>query len=306
MSKHSISKCKRAINYLLLNATNKTNPAVINWQSVKFRMAFITLTLSAKQIHSDNIIKRELLNPFLIEIKRQHDVQNYVWRAERQQNGNIHFHLLVDKFLPWHEVRGLWNHLQAKLGYIRAYQQSMREYHRNGFKIRADLLAKWPLKDQLKAYSQGKACGWRNPNSTDIHSVKFISNVAAYVTKYMTKESKLAKKQVTRYELGLQPRDKSISLHLSANTLKYLNQQAQIGRLWSCSVQLTSLTGGQSLIDSSLQKEIDKIAAHPSVKKYDDGYCLILCSPIQLAIKLHCITIVHLLSEFMCERFVLT
>ncbi|GAH63232.1 unnamed protein product, partial [marine sediment metagenome] len=36
-----------------------------------FKVNFITLTLSSKQIHSDNEIKKKLLNQFLIEAKKK-------------------------------------------------------------------------------------------------------------------------------------------------------------------------------------------------------------------------------------------
>lgn len=306
MSPSTTSKCKRAINYLLLNSTNKRNPTRINWKDTQFRMAFITLTLSAKQMHSDNEIKRQMLNPFLIELKRQYGIKNYVWRSERQQNGNVHFHILVDKFIPWHEIRGLWNHQQAKLGYITQYAQSMLKLHSSGFKVRSDLLDKWPLKSQLKAYHEGKARGWRNPNSTDIHSVRYISNVAAYVTKYMTKEQSKRTQKVRAIDIEF-CRKSRIELHsVSQGAAKFLREQAQIGRLWGCSYQLTNITGGESVIDSTLNEEINRLSSKPGVIAYNDGYVHILCCTIQDAIDLHCINIVTLLSEFMCERFVLS
>ena len=306
MSKSTISKCKRAINYLLLNSTNKRNPTRINWKDTNFRMAFITLTLSAKQRHTDNQIKRDMLNPFIIEIKRQYDVENYVWRSERQANGNVHFHILIDKFIPWHEVRGIWNRQQSKLGYIQEYSQSMREYHCKGFRVRTDLLEKWPLKAQLKAYSQGKASGFRNPNSTDIHSVKYVSNIAAYVTKYMTKNSSQRTLKVRAIDIGF-TRNYPKGIHkVTAGAMKFLRDQAQTGRLWGCSFKLTSITGGCANIDSVINEELNRLAMRPGVKSINDGYVRILCVTIQEAIDLHCINIVQLLSEFMCERFILS
>lgn len=306
MSKSTVSKCKRAINYLLLNSTNKRNPTRINWKDTNFRMAFITLTLSAKQRHTDNQIKRDMLGPFITEIKRQYDVKHYVWRSERQQNGNVHIHILIDKFIPWHEVRGIWNRQQSKLGYISQYQIQMRELHKTGFKARPDLFDKWPLKSQLKAYHEGKAGNWSNPNSTDIHSVKFVSNVAAYVTKYMTKNSAERTLKVRASDIGF-TRNHPKGIHkVTAGAMKYLREQAQTGRLWGCSFELTSITGGCTIIDSVINEELDRLAMLPGVKAINDGYVRILCVTIQEAIDLHCINIVTLLSEFMCERFILS
>jgi hypothetical protein len=305
MSKTSVSKCKRAIDYLLLTATNKSNSAIINWKDVKFRIAFITLTLPAVQVHSDNEIKRECLNQFLINAKRLWDVEKYVWRAERQVNGNIHFHIIVDKFIPWHEIRGLWNRLIGKLGYLDIYRKNMQAFHKDGFKVRKDLLDKWSYTNQLKAYKQGVADRWSNPNSTDIHSVRFINNVGAYVTKYMTKNETLRNYKVCARGLGYTMKYIKGSHSLSFNTLKYLRNKAQIGKLWSCSMQLSNIKGGEDIVDSTLSAEITRIKNNPRAKCYDDGYCQVINVPIQVAIDLHCFRIVNLLSEFVTGKFIL-
>jgi hypothetical protein len=116
---------------------------------------FATLTLSAKQIHCDKVIKREMLNHFLIEMKRQFLTNNYLWKAEPQENGNIHFHILLDKYIPWEDLRFIWNKAQERLGYISEFE---------------------------------KKYGHRDPNSTDIHALYEVRNVHAYIMKYMKKD----------------------------------------------------------------------------------------------------------------------
>lgn len=117
---------------------------------------FVTCTLSSQQIHCDKTINRKILVPFIINLGRKHRVKNYVWKAELQENGNIHYHILTDRFIPWRELRDLWNSCQEKLGYISRFE----EKHKH-----------------------------RDPNSTDIHSLKKIKNVHAYIGKYMSKDS---------------------------------------------------------------------------------------------------------------------
>lgn len=114
---------------------------------------FITCTLSSKQIHCDKTIKREVLNHFLIYLKRNYGVCNHIWKAELQENGNIHYHILADKYIPHQELRELWNSAQNRLGYVDMFKQH------------------------------------KNPNSTDIHSLRRVKNVMAYVGKYMSKTS---------------------------------------------------------------------------------------------------------------------
>lgn len=121
----------------------------------KIQNTFITLTLPYKQFHDDKVIKRKCLTPFIAELKKFHNVRYFIWRAEPQENGNIHFHILVDRFVSWQDVRCRWNRIVGKLEYLDAFEQKH---------------------------------GHRNPNSTDIHGLKGINQISSYIVKYMTKD----------------------------------------------------------------------------------------------------------------------
>jgi len=75
----------------------------------------------------------------------------------------------------------------ADLGYIHYYRQEQRDRHHNGFHFRTELAAKWSYGSQFAAYEKGERENWSQPNSTDIHRLKGIYNIAAYLTKYITK-----------------------------------------------------------------------------------------------------------------------
>lgn len=128
------------------------------FEKIRNQFTFITLTLSAEQIHCDKEIKRKCLMPFLQSLKRKSNFGAYLWVSEKQKNGNIHFHILSDKFIKWQLIKKLWNKAQNNLGYIDQFEK--RHKH-------------------------------RAPNSTDIHSLKNINNPAAYITKYFTEEKTL-------------------------------------------------------------------------------------------------------------------
>lgn len=149
-------RLKTAIDWLIALSSNKKVYQKSKKRLFNYKLGFITLTLSNKQIHSDLVIKQKLLNQFLIEAKKKWNVNNYIWRAESQKNGNIHFHILIDVFIPYWEVRNTWNRIQDKLGYVSRFQQ------KNNASI---------------------------PNSTDIHSVYKIKNLHKYFAKYMTKNN---------------------------------------------------------------------------------------------------------------------
>lgn len=82
------------------------------------QVVLITLTLSSPQQHDDRIIKRTMLNRFLISLARQNDRVKYLWKAEPQQNGNIHFHILVDEYFDKDDINKLWNQIQFDNGYV--------------------------------------------------------------------------------------------------------------------------------------------------------------------------------------------
>lgn len=190
MSKATSTKCKKMINGLLL---------AIEFGKIKRTPTFVTLTLPSTQNHPDKFIRRHLLGRFIKAMKRKHDVKYYFHRSEPQANGNIHFHLLMDSFIKWEDVRGNWNFILEKYGYIDDYRAAQEEWHKNGFKLRPELVKRrkdkrtgkmvggWTEEKQRKAYDYGVQTNWGNPNSSDIHALKKIKNVSAYLCKYLTK-----------------------------------------------------------------------------------------------------------------------
>lgn len=115
------------------------------------RLVFITLTLPSKQIHSDLEIKKKCLNQFLVEICKTKGVEMYVWRAEKQENGNIHFHLIVDRYIDKTYLQNTWNRIVNKLSYV-------------------------------------DRCSTDNPPSTNVQAVKSVKMLTNYLSKYVAKE----------------------------------------------------------------------------------------------------------------------
>jgi len=238
VSDHARRKIGKAIEYLIFMARQKTLPDTFHGKAFKFRLAFITLTLPSQQIHSDNQIKSECLNQLLIELKTVYKVSHYLWRAEKQTNGNLHFHLLVDKFVPWSELRDRWNRIVNKLGYVDRYRDQMREFHSGGFQVRTDLIEKWAYKSQIKAYQMGKANDWNSPNSTDVHSLKAISNIKDYLIKYCVKDEQ---------------------------------NKGLIGRIWGCDYDLSDIKGAQIIADSHVKEAVSQLIQkfNPSIYSGD-------------------------------------
>lgn len=153
--------------------------------SASRRYTLLTTTLSADQVHTDQQVRRLLLMPFLQDLKRKHHAANYMWFAEKQGNGNIHLHIILDRFIPKDSARALWNKAQARHGYIERYRATREAWHAGAF--RYDAADSRSESQQLYAYQEGVRTHWSNPNSTDIRQVQGADAVMAYVVEYCAK-----------------------------------------------------------------------------------------------------------------------
>lgn len=196
MSKKTSKKVHNLINNLHdAQAYLKYNPKTQRGVR-KAKVNFVTLTLPSPQVHDDNYIKRHCLNRLLTQLKDRGKLTAFIWRAEPQKNGNIHFHLLTPDYIHWKELRDLWNSILSDHGYIQSYREIQKQWHKGGFKVRKNLLKNWTFNAQKKAYSEGVKSNWSNPNTTDIHATKHIKNIASYITKYMCKHGENGQRKI--------------------------------------------------------------------------------------------------------------
>lgn len=75
--------------------------------SVNRRPVFLTLTVPNQTI-SDYDVKEKCLIPFLDNLVKTYFVKMYIWKAETQLRGAIHFHLVLDCYVQWDDIRRLW------------------------------------------------------------------------------------------------------------------------------------------------------------------------------------------------------
>lgn len=281
LSKMAKKKLSTAIEYFLLLNKPQNGKSGNTGRHYENKIAFITLTLPSKQIHTDNEIKEKCLNQFLIELTKYHKITNYVWRSEYQQNGNIHFHILVNRFIPWNDVRNRWNRITNKMGYVDRYRDELQAYHKDGFKVRYDLLDKWPIEKQKQAYEKGLKSDWHNPNSIDVHGIKNILNLKNYITKYMTK-------------LVSNPNEKEKNP---------LYGRKNIGRIWSSSTILSNITGATTEVDSCIERDLGTIEEHFKKAFYKTEYFTVIDISITDLESLKCLELLNLFFHFMLDKF---
>jgi hypothetical protein len=176
------------INWLYFMAKSRYKKAISGKEIFNFKLNFITLTLSSKQVHPTAEITEKCFNQFLTEIRKMYKMENYVWRLEFQKNGNVHYHIVTDCYTDFHIVNKIWNRCQDKLGYVAAYTKKhitmslndyVREYEDNG---------KVSFEKLRYRYAKGKGSGWKIPNSTDVKSVSSGKQISFYIAKYFSKK----------------------------------------------------------------------------------------------------------------------
>jgi hypothetical protein len=119
------------------------------------QLSFVTLTVAGGNSSLDGkTAYRQLLAPFLAWLRKTKKVNTYVWKAELQKNGQLHYHITMPDFIHYREIRSKWNELQRKAGLLAAYHAEHGHY---------------------------------DPNSTDIHTVMKMHDMAAYMIKEITK-----------------------------------------------------------------------------------------------------------------------
>lgn len=148
---------KNAVNWLVASAKLKQVYHKPTKKMHFFRVNFITLTLpDTPGPITEKSFKEDLLNPFLTNLRKSYGLNNYVWKIELQQNGKIHAHITSDSFIHWSDIRRLWNIRLIKCGYMQLFKDTF---------------------------------GHTNPNSTDVHAVYKVRDLAAYISKYMSKDN---------------------------------------------------------------------------------------------------------------------
>jgi hypothetical protein len=223
ITEHSRKRLRRAINLLIAQAQWKTATDYKTGKEYKFLINFITLTLPTPQgKRSDKEIKKKVLDPWLKKAKRRWKLASYVWRAERQGNSNIHFHIASDCFIPYNELRDTWNDNLEALGFISEYESKHKHRH---------------------------------PNSTDVHAVKNINNLAGYVLKYMSKEvatqSDLTIIRGAMFAHGTNARAKAAKLLAK---IVNLSDVPLDGKVWDCSKNLKPKTNCELFLENDTEQ----------------------------------------------------
>lgn len=183
LSVNSRRNLRKKITYLFQFADEKK---VIsrNKKIFKFKIAFITLTLSSKQLHPTSIIVKKIFQPFLDRCRKLFEMTNYVYRVEFQKNGNVHFHLVTDCYIDYYKLRKTWNECQNYLDYHKRYVDEMKSITFKEFLLKKKGFYKGILQDYSDA-KKGKSIA----NSVDVRVARSNTNIENYISKYFSKKN---------------------------------------------------------------------------------------------------------------------
>lgn len=153
----SKKRLTKAVSLLVQSTPTQWLPHPITGQFFSHKLSFVTLTLpNVDKCKDAKYTHKYLLQPMLRILRNKYAMTSYVWKSELQANGTVHYHLTSDVLLSYSQLNEKWNNI------LRGQ----------------DLLNEFRVK-----------YGHDNPNSTDIHSVRKIKDMEAYLVKYVAKES---------------------------------------------------------------------------------------------------------------------
>lgn len=156
ITKGSKKRLSKAVSLLVQSSKSQILFNPVTSKNIYFKISFITLTIPKQTTSLDaRYCYTNLLKPMLRKLRTKYGLKSYVWKAELQKNGMIHYHITSNLFIIHTALRDEWNNILR----------------------RNNLLVGFHLKT-----------GHYNPNSTDVHAVSKIRDMEAYLVKYVSKE----------------------------------------------------------------------------------------------------------------------
>ena len=155
VTKGAAKRITKAVNLLVMFAPRRMVFNEFVGKEVEHKLSFITLTVSDNtQNYTAKEAYEKLLKPMLRYLVRNCGMSTYIWKAELQKRGQIHYHITTPSFISYVQIRKEWNRLQRISGMLDSF------YDRYGH------------------------C---DPNSTDIHKVFKLDDITSYLIKYLAK-----------------------------------------------------------------------------------------------------------------------
>jgi len=109
VSRKQAQRIRKSIEWLYLISRKKTCYNSRTGKYFNFKINMITLTIPSPYEMSDKEVLRKLLKPFLRRLRIDIKGAMYVWKAEVQDNGAVHFHINTNVFIKLDWLKLTWN-----------------------------------------------------------------------------------------------------------------------------------------------------------------------------------------------------
>jgi hypothetical protein len=116
-----MKKIRDSVQWLFAAAETK-----LVWESkykkmVTWKINFCTLTIKAGMAELlekgwTDVKLKSLLNVWLTMARKRFGLKSYVWKAETQKRGVLHFHITSDCYMYWQDIRKSWNRVLTNAG----------------------------------------------------------------------------------------------------------------------------------------------------------------------------------------------
>ena len=188
LSRKAVRRLTNAVNWLVASAKKQYVYDRNTNKRYSFRVNFVTLTLpSTDHGITDHQFKSVLLHNFINTCRYKFGMKNFIWKVEAQANGNIHAHFTTDTFIHWKDLRRVWNRILLKHGAMDSYTDKHSCMTFDDYCAYYDPQGERDTKSMRRAFEHGTSTNWQDPNSTDVHAVWAVKDLAAYLAKYMGK-----------------------------------------------------------------------------------------------------------------------
>lgn len=138
---------------------NKVRSKILAYSKLRKSQIFMAFySISFPRGLSDEVIRR-IHNTVLTRIRKLDKLFSYIWIAERQKNGTLHFHMLTNRYF---NIR-IINYMYARAIHNQIIKLSLNEFNYD----------------------------YKKYNGVDVKMVSSIDSLSKYLTKYVTKNNEL-------------------------------------------------------------------------------------------------------------------
>jgi hypothetical protein len=226
-----------------------TNP--VNNRLHYHKFSFITLTVASGKNITAKFAYDHLLSHFLDWMTRTVGGENkaaktYIWKAELQKRGQIHYHITTPAFIHWRQIRSKWNSLQRQAGLLDDFAMEHGHF---------------------------------DPNGTDVHDTRQVKNADRYLLKELGKTISALQLQaigevrakVKAGELPAEDADAEIERIKAEKVLT-------VGKIWGCSQDLAGVNYFTLDVTREHERTIEQWVLEGRARKVvDDYFSIVYC-----------------------------